>query len=94
MSICVRGALLGIGLSALFPELVFAANFETSLQSLVTAVIGRILPILSLGYVGKNIFAHIQNEPDAGRESIRVAVAVVSLLGINGVWSWLSSNVH
>jgi len=84
-----------LGVAALSDSsLAHALGLEGSLQSLVGGVVGRILPILALGFVGKNIFNHIQNDPDAGRESIRVAISVVMLLGINGVWSWLQSNVR
>lgn len=78
----------------LAPNLAHAANFEASIQSLVNAFVGKILPILALGYVGKNIFTHIQGDPEARRESVQVAIAVVALLGINGVWAWLRGNVR
>lgn len=78
----------------LFPALAGAANLESSLESLVSSVVGRILPILALGYLGKNIFGHIQGDPNAKRETANVAIAVVALLGINGVWTWLKSQVR
>jgi hypothetical protein len=90
-------ALLPLSFAAaalLSPSVAHAASFEGSLQSLVGAVVGRIMPILSLGFVGKNIFSHIQNDPEAGRESVRVAVGVVMLLGVNGVWAWLQAHVR
>lgn len=71
-----------------------AANFESSLEALVSSVVGKILPILALGYVGKNIFGHIQGDPNAKKETANVAIAVVALLGINGVWTWLKSQVR
>lgn len=71
-----------------------AANFESTLQSLVTSFVGRILPIVALGYVGKSVFSHVQGHPDARRESIQVALGVVALLGINGLWAWLKSQVR
>lgn len=80
--------------AALFPALSYGANFEATLESLVNSVVSRILPILALGYVGKNIFCHIQGDPNAKRETAQVAVAVVALLGIQGVWAWLRSQVR
>ena len=71
-----------------------AASFEGTLQSLVNGFIGRILPILALGYLGKNIFEHIQADPNAGRNSVRVVVATVSLIGINAVWAWIQDKVR
>lgn len=79
---------------SLTPQLALAASFEGSLQALVTGFIGRILPILALGYLGKNIFDHIQNDPNAGRSTVRVVIAIVALLGINAVWSWLQDKVR
>lgn len=78
----------------LTPVIALAANFEASLDSLVSATVGRILPTIALGYVGKNIFGHIQGDPNAKRETASVAIAVVALLGINGVWAWLKSQVR
>lgn len=80
--------------AALLPEWARAASFEGTLQSLVNGFVGRILPILALGYLGKNIFEHIQNDPNAGRNTVRVAVAVVSLMGINAVWGWLADKIR
>jgi|GEM_PF-3208268 len=77
-----------------FENVSHAASLEGSLQSLVNGLVNKILPVLSLGYVGKNIFAHIQNDPEASRESIRVSIAVVALLGLSGVWSWLQGHVR
>ena len=77
-----------------FPLLTEGASFEATLESLVNSIVSRILPILSLGYVGKNIFSHIQGDPNAKRETAQVVVAVVALLGIQGVWSWLRAQVR
>jgi hypothetical protein len=77
----------------LTPIFALAADFESSLQSLVSSVVGRILPILALGYVGKNIFGHIQGDPNAKKDTANIAIAVVALLGINGVWQWLKGQV-
>jgi hypothetical protein len=83
-----------ISFGAFFPAVTYGANFEATLESLVNSVVSRLLPILALGYVGKNIFGHIQGDPNSKRETAQVAVAVVALLGIQGVWSWLRSQVR
>jgi len=85
---------LAIVFIALIPNISMAASFESTLQSLVGSITGRILPILALGYVGKNIFSHVQGDPNAKKETAQVVVAVVALLGINGVWAWLQSQVR
>lgn len=83
-----------IFLGLAIPLIAEAANFEATLESLVNSIVSRILPILALGYVGKNIFAHIQGDPNAKKETAQVVVAAVALLGIQGVWSWLRSQVR
>lgn len=70
-------------------EIASAADLEGTLRNLVTAFTGRLLPILALGYLGKNIFAHIQGDPNARNETIRVVVAIACLIGLNGVWSYI-----
>jgi hypothetical protein len=77
-----------------FPAHAHAASLESSLEALVSSLVGRLLPILALGYLGKNIFGHIQGDPNAKRETANVAIAIVALLGINGVWTWLKSQVR
>lgn len=79
---------------ASWSEPAHAADWEGSIQNLVNAFVGRILPTIALGYVAKNALAHIQNKPEARDESVRVALGVISLIGIKGVWSWLQSQVR
>lgn len=83
-------ALLGI----LLPNYALAANLEGTLQNLVNAFVGRILPILALGYLGKNIFGHIQGDPNARQETIRVVLSIAFLIGINAVWSYIQQQVR
>ena len=77
-----------------YPLAANAATVEGTLSSLVTAFVARLLPILSLGYLGKNIFAHIQNDPNAKSETPRVVIACVMLLAINAVWAFIQGNVR
>jgi Kef-type K+ transport system membrane component KefB len=83
-----------ISILALTPVLAHAADLEGTLRNLVTAVTGRLLPILALGYLAKNIFAHIQSDPNAKQETFRVVIAIVCLLGLSSVWSFLSQQVR
>ena len=78
----------------LSPALAFAGNLEGTLTNLVTALVAKILPILALGYLGKNLFSHIQGDPNAKHETIRVVIATACLLGINWVWSYISQQVR
>jgi hypothetical protein len=71
-----------------------AADLEQTLRNLVTAFTSRILPILALGYLAKNIFAHIQGDPNAKNETVRVVVAIACLVGLAGVWSFITSQVR
>lgn len=76
------------------PGIAFAANLEASLENLVNALLTRILPILALGYLGKNIFGHIQGDPEAKRQTPSIVISIIALLGINGVWAWLKAQVR
>ncbi|MGE4108225.1 MAG: hypothetical protein AB7F66_13505 [Bacteriovoracia bacterium] len=76
------------------PDSAHAADIEQSLRNLVTVFTGRILPILALGYLGKNIFAHIQGDPNAKNETFRVVIALTCLLGLAGVWNLISQQVR
>ena len=76
------------------PQIANAASFEGTLQALVNGFVGKILPILAFGFVGKNIFDHIQGDPMSGKNSIRIGVAVVCLLGLNAIWGWLQDKVR
>ena len=78
----------------LMPQAAFAADFEGTLRNLVDAFTGRILPILALGYLGKNIFAHLQGDPNARHETIRVVVAIACLIGLGGVWNYIAQQVR
>ena len=84
----------GFALFLLLPTNAWAANFEGTLQNLVNAFVGRILPILAIGYLGKNIFGHIQGDPNARNETVRVVVAITCLIAINGVWSYINQQVR
>jgi hypothetical protein len=78
----------------LMAQTAHAADLEQTLRNLVTAFTGRILPIVALGFLGKNIFAHIQGDPNAKNETIRVVIAIACLLGIGGVWSFITTQVR
>lgn len=83
-----------LSLTLLVPQLAFAQSVEGTLQNLVNAFVGRILPILALGYLGKNIFSHIQGDPNAKNESFRVVIATALLIGINAVWQFIRQQVR
>lgn len=75
-------------------EAVYAVELEGTFRNLVTAFTGRLLPILAMGYLGKNIFAHIQSDPNAKNDSVRIVIAIACLLALSGVWSFISSQVR
>jgi len=68
-----------------------AADLEGTLRNLVNGVTGRILPVLALGYLGKTIFSHIQGDPNAKNETVRVVIGIACLLALNSVWSFIQS---
>ena len=88
-----KNVILYFGL-VLFPSISNAATIEGTLSSLVNAFISRLLPILALGYLGKNIFGHIQNDPNAKIETPRVVIACAMLLAINAVWAFIQGNIR
>ena len=71
-----------------------AANIESSLQSLVNSVLTRIFPSFALYYVGHTAILYIQDKPEARDRAGKVALGVIALLGVTGVWSWLQGNVR
>ncbi len=77
-----------------FPTFAHAASVEGTLTNLVNAFVGRLLPIVALGYLGKNIFGHIQADPMAKQETIRVVIASAMLLGVNAVWAYIRQQVR
>lgn len=85
--------IVGLTVFAL-PEAAFAADLEQTLKNLVSAFTGRILPILALGYLGKNIFSHIQGDPNAKNETIRVVIAIACLIGLAGVWNFIAQQAR
>ena len=76
------------------PSIACAASLEGTLSSLVSSFVSKLLPILALGYLGKNIFGHIQNDPNAKVETPRVVIACAMLLAINAVWSYIQGNIR
>lgn len=91
----LRPRFLGyLPLALVVPAPAYAVSLEGTLQNLVNALLGRILPILALGYLGKNVFAHVQGDPNAKNDSIRIVIAIACLLGINGVWQFIQQQVR
>ena len=78
----------------LAPELANAASFESSLQSLVTAVVSKIMPMCALPFVAKTALGWVRGDAQAVQQLPTVAIGVIALLGINGVWAFLQSHVR
>jgi len=76
------------------PEFAHAADLEGTLRNLVTAVTSRILPTLALGYLAKNIFGHIQGDPNAKQETPKVVIAIACLLALSSVWSFIGQSIR
>ena len=83
-----------ISLFVLVPSEAFAASFEGSLQSLVSAVVGKIMPICAMPFVARTAFGYIKGDPIAIQQTPTVAAGVVALLGMNGLWAFLQSHVR
>lgn len=78
----------------LAPEFAHAASFEGSLQSLVSAVVTKIMPMCALPFVAKTALGWVRGDAMAVQQLPTVALGVIALLGINGVWAFLQSHVH
>ena len=83
----------GLILYATIPS-AHAADFEGSLRSLVNAVVTRIMPICALPFLAKTAFGYVQGDPIAVAQTPKVVVGVVALVGVNGVWRFLESQVR
>ncbi len=81
-------------LGVLGPQLAHAADLEQTLRNLVSAFTGRILPILALGYLGKNIFSHVSGDPNAKHETVRVVLGIACLMGLAGVWNFIAGQAR
>lgn len=82
------------GFLFLVPELALASDLEGTLRNLVTAFTARILPIMAMGYLAKNIYGHVTGDPNAKLESVRVVVGIACLMGLSGVWNFIVSQAR
>src|SRR4051812_29830881 len=76
----------------LLPGIAYA-DFQTSIQSLVTGVVGGILPAIVMYEAGLAGLAFAKKTPDAKDKAEATAIGAVAVLGLNGVWSFLKSHV-
>jgi hypothetical protein len=76
----------------LLPKLAFA-DFQTSLQSLVTGVIGGILPAIVMYEAGVAGVSMARRNPDWKEKAEATALGAIAVLGINGVWSFLKGHI-
>ena len=77
----------------LFPSLALA-DFQSSIQSLITGVITGIFPAIVMYEAAKAGVAYAKKTPDAKDKAEAAAVGAIAVLGINGVWSFLKSHVR
>ena len=83
-------SVLSFTVLTLSAESAHAGDIEQVFRNLVNAFVGRLLPVLALGYLGKHIFSHIQGDQNARNETVRVVVGIACLLSISGVWNFIS----
>lgn len=70
------------------------ADFQSSLQSLVTGVVSGIFPAVVMYEAGKAGVAYAKNQPEAKDRAEAVAIGAIAVLGLNGVWAFLKSHIH
>lgn len=63
----------------LIPELAMAASFEGSLQSLVSAVVGKIMPLCALPFVAKTALGWVRGDAQSVQQLPTVALGVIAL---------------
>ena len=69
------------------------ADFQSSLQSLVTGALSGIFPIFVMYEVGKAGLSLARKAPDAKERVEAAALGTVAVLGINGVWIFLRGHI-
>lgn len=77
----------------LFPTYAFA-DFPSSIQSLVTGVLGGILPAVVMYEAGLAGLAFARKMPDAKEKAETTAMGAIAVLGINGVWAFLKGHIR
>ncbi len=76
-----------------FPTLAFA-DFQGSIQSLITSFLSGILPAFVMYEAGLAGFAYARKNPDAKEKAEATAIGALAVLGINGVWAYVKSHVR
>lgn len=77
----------------LFPSLAWA-DFQSSIQSLITGVVTGIFPALVMYEAAKAGVSYAKKSPDAKEKAEAAAIGAIAVLGINGVWSYLKGHVR
>ena len=88
---------IGLGrisfISLMYPTLALA-DFQSSIQSLVTGVVTGIFPAVVMYEAAKAGVAFAKKTPDAKEKAEAAAIGAIAVLGINGVWAFLKSHVR
>lgn len=81
-----------IAVCTFYPTWVYA-DFQSSIQSLVTGVISGILPAFVMYEAALAGVAFAKKSPDAKDRVEAAALGALAVLGINGVWAFLKTHV-
>ena len=76
----------------LLPEMAFA-DFPGNLMALAKGVVTLVFPAILLYEAGKAGIAFAKKQPDAKEKAEHVALGTVIVLGINGVWSFITNYI-
>ena len=74
----------------LTPSLALAADPETMARNLVTGFI-RLMIAFGVFFVGKAVYALLDEQPGATKRAVITAAAFVALIGLDGIVIWLKS---
>lgn len=78
----------------LLPTFAFAGDPVTIVNNFVNVLIGRVFPVMALGYFAHALMLFIKDDPTAKTKIVNVVLSSSFLIGINGVWRFIQSQAN
>jgi hypothetical protein len=76
------------------PTMAFAGDPVTIVNNFVNVLIGRVFPVMALGYFAHALMLFIKDDPTAKTKIVNVVLSSSFLIGINGVWRFIQSQAN
>jgi hypothetical protein len=70
------------------------ADFQSSLQSLITGTLSGIFPMIAMFQVGVAGLSWARRAPDAKERAEAAVIGTIAVVGINGVWTYLKGHIR